>query len=168
MISKYMTRYGIEAIRKRIARLEEQYHESLGHAGAAAQDDPNSYHDNFEYEEGMRRADLLARQASMLRATLQSALVADPPAQTEQVGIGHVATIEIDGSGTCQLLICGEGEGALIEDGCSIASPLGQTLLGMRVGETRLANLPRDARNVRLISIRIAETGDFRPSDGIE
>jgi transcription elongation factor GreA len=165
MFSKFMTRYGIEAIRRRIAALEQQYHESLGHAGAAAQNDSNSYHDNFEYEEGMRRADLLARHVSMLRATLESAVVAECPAQTEWVAIGHVVTTDIEGSGTCQLLICGEGEGGLIEDGCSVASPLGQALLGMRVGETRVANLPLGARNVRTVSIRVAEPADFRISN---
>ena len=33
MFGKYMTRYGIEAIRRRIAGLEQQYHESLERAG---------------------------------------------------------------------------------------------------------------------------------------
>ena len=69
MPSKYMTQYGLEAIRRRIASLEQQYHESLGRAGSG-ENDSNSYHDNFEYEEGMRRADLLARQVSLLRETL--------------------------------------------------------------------------------------------------
>ncbi len=168
MFSKYMTRYGIEAIRKRIAGLEQDYHDSLGRAGAAAQNDSNSYHDNFEYEEGMRCADLLARQVSMLRETIKSAVVAEYPSQTEQVSIGHVVSIDIEGSGTCQLLVCGEGEGGLIEDGCSVASPLGQALVGMRVGETRIANLPRGARKVSLVSIRAAEPGDFRTSSDME
>jgi transcription elongation GreA/GreB family factor len=167
MLSKYMTRYGIEEIRRRIASLEQQYHESLGHAGAAAQNDSNSYHDNFEYEEGMRRADLLARHVSMLREVIKSAVVAEYPSQTERVAIGHVVTIDIEGSGTCQLLICGEGEGGLIEDGCSVASPLGQVVVGMSLGETRVANLPPGARIVRLVSIRAAETGDFRMSNHI-
>ena len=165
MSSKFMTQYGIAAIRSRIASLEQQYHESLGHAGAAAQNDSNSYHDNFEYEEGMRRADLLARHVSMLRETIKSAVVAEYPTQTERVAIGHVVTLDIEGSGTCQLLICGEGEGGLIEDGCSVASPLGQVLVGMRVGETRVANLPRGATNVCPLAIRAAEPADFRASN---
>ncbi len=111
MASKYMTRYGIESLRRRIASLEQQYHESLGQAGAAAQNDSNSYHDNFEYEEGMRRADLLARQVSLLCETIKSAVVAECPVQAERVTIGHIVTIEIAGSGACQLLICGDGEG---------------------------------------------------------
>ena len=167
MFNKYMTRYGIEAIRRRIASLEEQYHESLGRAGAAAQNDSNSYHDNFEYEEGMRRADLLARQVSLLCETLKSAVAADYPAQTERVAIGHVVAIDIAGAGTCQLLICGEGEGGVFEDGCSVASPLGQVLVGMRVGETRVANLPRGAGDVHVVSIRAAEAEDFRPSNDL-
>jgi transcription elongation factor GreA len=162
MSSKYMTRYGLEAIRRRIASLEQQYHESLGRAGAAAQNDSNSYHDNFEYEEGMRRADLLARQVSMLRETVKSAVVAEYPAQAEWVAIGHVVAVDIEESGICRLLICGEGEGGIIDDGCSVASPLGQVLLGMRAGETQIANLPRGARKIRVVSIRAAETEDYR------
>jgi len=168
MYGKQMTQFGIDAIRRRIASLEQQYHDALGRAGAAAQNDSNSYHDNFEYEEGMRRADLLARHVSMLQETIQSAVVAAFPGQTATVAIGHVVTADIEGFGRCQLLICGEGEGALIEDGCSAASPLGQTLVGMHVDETRIANLPGGTRSVRLISIRAAEPIDFRPSDGIE
>lgn len=157
-----MTRFGIDAIRRRIAGLEQQYHDSLGHAGTAAQEDPNSYHDNFEYEEGMRRADLLARQISILRETLRAVVVAESPLQTERVAIGHVVTVDIEGSGTCHLLICGEGEGGLIEDGCSVASPLGDALIGMLVGQTRVASLPRGATEIRVVSIRVAGPGDFR------
>ena len=91
--------------------------------------------------------DLLARQVSLLSETIKSAVVADYPAQSEWVSIGHVVEVDIEGAGACQLLICGEGEGGLIEDGCSVASPLGQALVGMRVGETRVAQSAAGARS---------------------
>ncbi len=135
-------------------------------APRSGENDSNSYHDNFEYEEGMRRADLLARQVSLLRETLRATVVAEPPAQIGQVAIGHVVTVDIDGSESCDLLICGEGEGGLIEDGCSVASPLGIALLGMAVGESSVANLPRGPATVHVVSIRAAGPADFRIANG--
>ena len=114
----------------------------------------------------MRRADLLARQVSLLRKTLRATVVAEPPAQIGQVAIGHVVTVDIDGSESCDLLICGEGEGGLIEDGCSVASPLGIALLGMAVGESSVANLPRGPATVHVVSIRAAGPADFRIANG--
>ena len=165
MSSKFMTQYGLEAIRRRIASLEQQYHESLGRAGSS-ENDSNSYHDNFEYEEGMRRADLLAGQVSLLRKTLAQRSSQSLPRRSGNRAIGHVVTVDIDGSESCDLLICGEGEGGLIEDGCSVASRLGIALLGMAVGESSVANLPRGPATVHVVSIRAAGPADFRIANG--
>jgi transcription elongation GreA/GreB family factor len=163
-MSKLMTRFGIEAIRQKVLALESKRSESLKSAGEAAQDDPNSYHDNFTYEEGMRMADLLARQIHALQEILRGAVEVPLPGGVDRVGIGHVVTLEQEGCEPESLLVCGDGEGGVFEDACSAASPLGRALLGMRAGETRTVSLPNRRTAVTVRAIRPGTPADFRVS----
>jgi hypothetical protein len=57
-VVKYLTRHGIAALREKIAFLQRKRDEALRRAGEAAQSNTNAYHDNFEYEEGMRQQEM--------------------------------------------------------------------------------------------------------------
>ena len=144
-MSKRITRFGVEAVWDKIAALESKRSESLRSAGEAAQEDPNSYHDNFSYEEGMRLADLLARQIYALQEVLKGAVEVPLPEVTDEVSIGHVVTIEQQGCEPEPLLVCGDGEGGVFQDACSASSPLGRVLLGMKIGESRKSPFPAGA-----------------------
>jgi transcription elongation GreA/GreB family factor len=159
---KRVTRYGITAVKEKIAALESMRSEALKSAGEAAQEDPNSYHDNFSYEEGMRMADLLARQIDALQDVLKGAVEVPLPTVVKQVSIGHVVTIEQAGCEPESFLVCGDGEGGVFQDACSASSPLGQALLGMNVGESREVSLPGRSWTVTVQAIRHASSADFR------
>jgi len=161
---KQITKFGFDAIQKRIYALQEKREAALAEAGAAAQDDPNSYHDNFSYEEGMRQADLFARQVYELQKLVGGAEVVALPTGTDSVTIGHVILYEQDSFPPEEILICGEAEGSVFRDACSAASPLGTGLLGTREGETRVIQLPARESTVKVLAIRVANATDFRPS----
>jgi len=166
-MAKYLTRFGIAAIREKIASLEGKRDESLRSAGEAAQNDPNAYHDNFEYEEGMRQQEMFSRQIRTLWEILQGASTAPEPADNERVAIGHYVVVQ-EGSGSdgqpaaVSYLLCGDGEGALFENACSVSSPLGQTLLGMSPGETRTVPLGDRSFSISVKEIRTATPADFQ------
>ena len=160
---KQVTKFGYDAIQKRIESLQAKRESALAEAGTAAQEDPNSYHDNFSYEEGMRQADLFARQAYELQKLIAGAEVVALPNTTEFVMIGHVVRFKQDGFPPDEILICGEAEGSVFGNACSAASPLGNGLLGMHEGETRIVTLPSRQSTVKILSIRVATAADFRP-----
>ncbi|MGA2064321.1 MAG: GreA/GreB family elongation factor [Thermoguttaceae bacterium] len=165
-MAKYLTRFGMAAIRQKIALLEQKRQGALQGAGEAAQNDPNSYHDNFEYEEGMRQQEMFSERLRSLCKLLEGATIAPPPEGNDRVAIGHYVVLRRqEGTGPAAdeaLVLGGDGEGALFENSCSASSPLGQTLLGMARGETRTVSLPEWSVSVQVLEIRVATGGDLQ------
>ena len=161
-MTHYLTKYGMAAFRKKLAMLEQKLDESLKNAGEAAQNSSNSYHDNFEYEEGMRQQEMLSRQISELWKAIQNVRIADEPADDKQIAMGHFVTVRFDDRSTPeQLILCGEGEGALFENACSPSSPLGQALLGMTSGAKKTFSAGGRDMQIEVLAIRKAEEEDF-------
>ncbi|MGA2619326.1 MAG: GreA/GreB family elongation factor [Thermoguttaceae bacterium] len=157
-----MTTRGIEGLRKKIRQFDAECARALAQAGESAQNDPNQYHDNFEYEEGMRQHGMLGKRIADLLAILAQAVPAPTPVNTEAVCLGHVVKVRfLDDGETSEWLVCGDGEASLFENACSVTSELGQTLLGMRVGQRRSYRVPDRSITVEVLGIRIAEDQDF-------
>jgi transcription elongation GreA/GreB family factor len=164
-MAKYLTKFGLAAIRARIAVLERKRRQALEAAGEAAQNDPNAYHDNFEYEEGMRQQELFSQQLRSLWQLLEGAAVAPEPLGNERVAIGHRVVVRRGDEAGEAYVLCGDGEGALLENSCSASSPLGMVLLGMARGETRTVTLADRSFSVQVLDIRPAAEADFMITD---
>jgi transcription elongation GreA/GreB family factor len=157
-----MTTKGIEGLKRKIAQLDAERDRALAQAGESAQNDPNQYHDNFEYEEGMRQHGMLTQRVAELLAILREATPAETPTSAETIQLGHVATIRFADDGEiAEFLICGDGEAPLFENVCSVASGLGQALVGMRVGEKKAYGVQRSEIEIEVLGIRIAEDKDL-------
>ena len=164
-MAKYLTKFGLAAIRDKIALLERKRQQALEAAGEAAQNDPNSYHDNFEYEEGMRQQELFSQQLRGLWQLLEGATVAPEPPSDERVALGHRVAVRRGDETEEAYVLCGEGEGALLENSCSASSPLGKVLLGMAKGEMRTVSLADRSFPVQVLDIRLAAEADFAITD---
>jgi transcription elongation GreA/GreB family factor len=165
-MGKYLTKFGVAAIREKIAFLQRKQEESLGSAGAAAQGDTNAYHDNFEYEEGMRQQEMFSERLRDLWQLLDGAAIAPDPAGNERVAVGHYVLVRReDGDGQEGYVVCAEGEGALFDNACSASSPMGRTLLGMAKGETRAVDLGKRSFAVKVLEIRPAVDEDLENGD---
>lgn len=159
---KYLTKFGVAAIRSKIAELEGKREQALAGAGEAARNDTNSYHDNFEYEEGMRQQEMFSQQLRNFWNLLEGAVVAPEPANADRVSLGHYVVVQRqDDRNQEAYVLCGDGEGALFENGCSISSPMGRTLLGMAKGETKTLQLGSRGVEVRVVEIRLATGNDM-------
>ncbi|MGA2032724.1 MAG: GreA/GreB family elongation factor [Thermoguttaceae bacterium] len=167
-MAKYLTKFGLAAIREKIAFLEQRRQGALQAAGEAAQNDSNAYHDNFEYEEGMRQQELFSQQLRSLCKLLDGAVLAPQPADNDRVAIGHYVLVRRPGDAEAEAyVLCGDGEGAVLENACSASSPMGRTLLGMKKGESRTVALPDRAFTVEVLEIRVATQHDVRMA-GVE
>jgi transcription elongation GreA/GreB family factor len=158
-----MTSKGIAGLQQKIRRLDLERDRTLAQAGESAQNDPNQYHDNFEYEEGMRQHGILTQRVAELLAILRDATPAPTPTNSEAICLGHVAKVHFTDDGeVSDFLICGDGEASLFENACSATSELGQALLGMCVGNKRMYHVRNCSIEIEVLGIRIAEEGDFR------
>jgi transcription elongation GreA/GreB family factor len=164
-VTKYLTQFGMAAIRRKMALLAEKREEALQGAGEAAQNDPNSYHDNFEYEEGMRQQEMFSHRLRSLHKLLEGASIAPPPANNDRVAIGHCVRLrrQDDAGPPAEetLVLGGDGEGALFENSCSVSSPMGQTLLGMARDEIRTVPLAQRSFSIQVLEIRVATSADL-------
>jgi transcription elongation GreA/GreB family factor len=160
---KYLTKFGMATIREKIARLESHRNEALKSAGDAAQNDPNSYHDNFEYEESMRQQEMFSRRMRTLWEILDGASPAPDPANNDRVAIGHYVTVRHGSEPNVEgYVLCGDGEGSLLENACSLSSPIGRVLLGMAKGESKATDLAGRTIVVTVVDIRPARAEDFQ------
>ena len=162
-MGKYLTKFGMAVIREKIASLDRKREEALARAGQAAQNDSNAYHDNFEYEEGMRQQELFSQQLRSFCRLIEGAVIAPEPSGIDRVSLGHYVVVRRGDAGQEEsYLLCGDGEGALFENACSVASPMGQALLGMARGETKVVSVAGRSVSVEVLDVRVAVDADVR------
>jgi transcription elongation factor GreA len=105
--------------------------------------------ENFEYHAAKNEQGLLERRITILRSRLEGAVVVDGPA-ADVVAVGARVVVELDDGERLEAEISNlGGEGAV-----STSSPLGEALLGKRVGDTVAVNAPRGSLTARILEIR--------------
>lgn len=125
--------------------VDREHSEALLAIAGTVDGNPNAWHDNFSYDDAIRREQELRRRLSMLNAMIEHAVVVDKSGPHSQVGVGsYVEVVATDGDTI--FMIGGEfnverhtAEGFRV---LSTKSPLGQALLGHVVGDVVRYRLP--------------------------
>jgi transcription elongation factor GreA len=103
--------------------------------------------ENFEYHAAKNEQGLLERRITMLRDRLQRAVVVDESKRsTDTVGVGSKVEIEDEQGERMQVEISSVG-------GVSPDSPVGQALMGRKVGDEVTIEAPRGAWRARIVSV---------------
>lgn len=111
--------------------------------------------ENAEYEDAKIEQALVESQIQELRRVLQSAQVLDrEEIPTDHIGIGSVVDmVNVDTDEDWQLTIVSSVEADPDNDLISDASPIGEALMGKRVGELVRAVVPAGTLQYRIDSI---------------
>jgi transcription elongation factor GreA len=103
--------------------------------------------ENFEYHAAKNEQGMLERRIRMLRDRLQRAVVVDQTARaTDTVGVGSNVEIEDEHGERMQVEISSVG-------GVSPDSPVGQALMGRKVGDDVTIEAPRGSWRARILSV---------------
>jgi transcription elongation factor GreA len=103
--------------------------------------------ENFEYHAAKNEQGLLERRIRLLRDRLQRAVVVDETARaTDTVGVGSSVEIEDEQGERMQVEISSVG-------GVSPDSPVGQALMGRKVGDEVTIEAPRGSWRARILSV---------------
>ena len=104
--------------------------------------------ENFEYHAAKNEQGLLERRITIMRARLQNAVAVEAPTQAgeDTVSVGSKVQIENEEGETIDLEISSVG-------GVSPDSPLGDALLGGKVGDTVKVKAPRGDWQARIVSV---------------
>ena len=104
--------------------------------------------ENFEYHAAKNEQGLLERRITIMRARLQNSVAVEAPTQAgeDTVSVGSKVQIENEQGEKIDLEISSVG-------GVSPDSPLGDALLGGKVGDTVKVKAPRGDWQARIVSV---------------
>jgi transcription elongation factor GreB len=151
--SKYITPGGAKRLREELDRLWriERPQVTQAVAEAAAQGDRS---ENAEYLYGKRRLREIDRRVRHLRKRLEGMTVVDqPPADPRRVYFGAWVTVEAQDGGEARYRIVGPDEIDREPRYISMDSPLARALLGRRLDDEVMVELP--AGNERFVIVDI-------------
>ena len=112
--------------------------------------------ENAEYEDAKTEQALVEGQISELRRVLQIAQVLDPSSvPTDYVGIGSIVKMtSLDTDDEWEFTLVGSVEADPDNDLISDESPIGEALVGKKVGDTVSIQVPNGVVQYRIDSIR--------------
>jgi transcription elongation GreA/GreB family factor len=111
--------------------------------------------------------ELLERRIAVLEQRLAAATVVDPDGRNGCVDVGERVTVRnLDSGEVLEYRLVGTLEAAPAEGRISVVSPLGQALLGCRIGDTAIVDAPKGRLQFEVVSIAEAPVlgGRARPA----
>jgi transcription elongation factor GreA len=144
--AEHLTQAQKDQLEAELAELEGPRREEVVKAIATARGF-GDLSENFEYHAAKNEQGLLERRILMLRDRLQRSVVIDESARsTDTVGVGATVEIEDDQGEKMQVEISSVG-------GVSPDSPVGQALMGRKVGDEVTIQAPRRSWRAKILSV---------------
>jgi len=151
-----MTRQGYETLRKELEKLKKVQRPKTIRAIAEARAH-GDLSENAEYSAAKERQSFLEGRIQELEYKLAHANVIDPEKiKTDAAVFGCKVVLENTDTGEeFQYQLVGPDESDIKEGRISVASPLGQAILGKKLGAEIVINAPAGKRNYELINILV-------------
>lgn len=143
----------ILTLREKIKEIEEKIHKLAETKGIVANQGAETWHDNAPFEEAEREQIMWSARLRELNRELTRATIVDPPKEKMFVALGHSVTLlDLD---TRQRETLRIGSHLTFSSGAiSYDSPLGEILLGKRVGG--MLEWGIDSKKRRLLILEIS------------
>jgi transcription elongation factor GreA len=142
-----MTQTQREQLERELAELEGPRREEMVQAIKVARSF-GDLSENFEYHAAKNEQGLLERRITIMRARLQNSITVDAPTQAgeDTISVGSKVQIENEQGEKIDLEISSVG-------GVSPDSPLGDALLGRKVGDSVKVKAPGGDWQARIVSV---------------
>lgn len=136
MTDELMTPEGYEALQRRVVSLRAELTALRSEKHEAAEIGGNVWHDNAAFESLELQERRIMRSLGRALDRLRRATVVDSAVKsTETIGVGSVVTLETEDGARWTLRLLGSEEADPAAGVISYMSPIGQALMGRRVGE---------------------------------
>jgi transcription elongation factor GreA len=109
--------------------------------------------ENADYEYARKEQSFMEGRIQTLEALIKMAVVVDPSAPTESIGLGSTVVVEVDGEEETYEVV-GSLEADPAKGRISNVSPVGKALYGRRAGEEVTASSPGGSVIYRIKEIR--------------
>ncbi len=146
----YFLKKDLEKLNRIISKLQNKLKEAQKDKHLATTQSSETWHDNFGFEEGVRRINQLASNISELLEIKRKAAVISP-AKGRKVGIGSIVIYKDESHRELNIKI----GSYFIADGKAISynSPLGKILMGAKSGEKRIGLIGTNKKEFIIIKI---------------
>lgn len=136
-----MTRAGYERLKTELERLKREERPAITRAIAEARAH-GDLSENFEYHAARERQSFVEGRINELEAKVGNAEVIEPPVGGDRVTFGSSVVLEDEDGREYRYWIVGSDETDPAKGRISVLSPLARTLIGKKVGERVVAQLP--------------------------
>ncbi len=148
----YLSRAGVEDLAAELEHLRTEVRPGVIDRVKTARE-LGDLRENSEYESARREQSFVEGRIQALEALIRSAVVVEPDATRDVVGVGSTVVVELDGTELTWVIV-GSSEADPASGRISYAAPVGQALLGRRAGEEAIAQLPRGTVRLRVLEVR--------------
>lgn len=148
---KLMTKNGLAALKKELAQLESQRPRLVRRVETARQ--MGDLRENSEYHAAREDLTLLDTQIDELKEVLANIKVVNKGNNSFRVGLESTVTVKGNQQEVVYQLV-GEHESDPFRGKISYTSPLGQALMGKKVGEKVVAKTPKGQVEYQIVAIK--------------
>jgi transcription elongation factor GreA len=149
----YLTQEGESNLRKELEELEGPRRRALAERlhFAIKQGDLS---ENADYTSAKEAQGFLEGRIQEIKAILYRATIVDKPTAHDVVSIGSIVVIAEDGRSQATYRLVGATEANPRQGRISNESPIGQALMGKKVGDLAVAKTPAGDIHMRIVEIR--------------
>ncbi len=156
MATVYMTEEGYKKLLEQIAHMESVERPAISAAIAEARD-KGDLSENSEYDAAKEAQGMLEMKIAQLKDTLANARVIDESqVSTDTVQILNKVTVKNLGTGKESVyMLVSESEANRKEGKLATSTPIGQALLGKKVGDVVEVNVPAGIMKLEILNISL-------------
>jgi len=145
-----MTRPGYERLKEELERLKRVDRPAISRAIAEARAH-GDLSENAEYHAAREKQGFVEARINELEAKVGTAEVLDPPTAGDRVTFGSTVRLEDDDGKETRYQIVGSDETDPSHGRISIMAPLARTLIGKKVGDSVVAQLPGGTKRFEIL-----------------
>jgi transcription elongation factor GreA len=158
-----MTRHGYERLKQELERLKKTERPAITRAIAEARAH-GDLSENAEYHAAREKQAFIEARINELEAKLGNAEVLEPPRSGDRVTFGSTVRLEDEDGKELRYQIVGSDEADPGRGRISILAPLARTLIGKKVGETVVAQLPGGKKSFEILEANFPWAADGQPT----
>ena len=151
-----ITRKGFERLSNELERLKSEERPRVADRLRRAKTSEANLNQNMEYLDARDEKVNLERRILLLKDRLRSARIVLPRLGNGRVDLGErVRVREVASGHSLELELVGQLEADLAAGRVSVASPLGQALVGLRKGEIAVVDAPRGRFGFEVLAVEL-------------
>jgi transcription elongation factor GreA len=145
-----MTRQGYERLKEELERLKKVERPAISRAIGEARAH-GDLSENAEYHAAREKQGMTEARITHLEAQISTAEVLDPPTSGDRVTFGSTVRLEDEDGKETRYQIVGSDETDPSRGRISVMAPLARTLIGKKVGDLVVAQLPGGKKQFEIL-----------------